>query len=509
MLRHRLRLGYIVTGWDEETHIKSLHISSEVNGLDVVGIATGAFEDNEDIIYLTIDEGIRSISQNAFCRCYNLETVILPERLETIEEEAFAFCSILTTVVIPSTVEDIQAHAFSGCTGVTDVYFLMDAAQLENFDRWDRDYPTPGEDEHGGMEFNESRLEGHNPENGTHIHVPYGLYNDYYDSGKFEAWLLEEDSGCYPLWWIVNYGVVGRTYTVCDELQAIYTDIENNLYVKDDNHWLTPDRIYPGEVNYIRLTDLMEPNGNIYDQSNWVVLSNLPDPNYFIGYLIEGGSITGKLIDKKNPVIEVIGNPTKGDPRDYSPNVYIPCSFMGRTQIGTVTPRVFAFVQPKPQEYIKVDWTVYRECDDKNEFYFGEPDPEHGVNQHGLYGGFLADYELYERPPIPELGHGGYYAFLAINRLSEMQDSKSDPSNSDGMQFTHPPFVDGGLSTTFTVYPLALPDEPIITSVESVTEDAIHHHEGWYSIDGRYLGLQKPTDKGLYIHNGKKLVIVK
>ena len=121
----------------------------------------------------------------------------------------------------------------------------------------------------------------------------------------------------------------------------------------------------------------------------------------------------------------------------------------------------------------------------------------------------LGDQTRAAFPPIPELEHGGYYAFLAINRLSEMQGSKTGPSNSDGTQFTHPPFVDGGLSTTFTVYPLALPDEPIITSVESVTEDAIHHHEGWYSIDGRYLGLQKPTDKGLYIHNGKKLVIVK
>ena len=118
------------------------------------------------------------------------------------------------------------------------------------------------------MEFNESRLPGHNPDGGTRIHVPNGLLEDYRDSGKFEAWLLEEDSGIYPLWWIVNYGVVGRTYTVADQLTAVYTDVDYNLYVKDDNHWLTPDRRYADEVDYMRLTGLMSHKGNTYDQSN-------------------------------------------------------------------------------------------------------------------------------------------------------------------------------------------------------------------------------------------------
>ena len=49
----------------------------------------------------------------------------------------------------------------------------------------------------------------------TVVHVPQGMLQDYEDSGKFEAWLpLHEDDNCYPLWWIVNCGVVGREYTV-------------------------------------------------------------------------------------------------------------------------------------------------------------------------------------------------------------------------------------------------------------------------------------------------------
>lgn len=499
-------LGYIVTGWDEETPIQSLHILGEVDGLDVVGIATGAFEDNEDIVYLTIDEGILYIGENAFCRCVNLEVAVLPEGLVTIQEEAFAFCSKLTTMTIPSTVEDIQAHAFSGCTGVTDVYFLMDETQLEYFNWWDGVYPTAGQEEHGGLEFNESRLEGHNPESGTRIHVPEGMYDACYDSGKFEAWLIEEDSGCYPLWWIVNYGVVGRTYTVCDDLQAVYTDIEGDLYVKDDNRWLTPDRVYSGEVDYIAMTGLMNERAGRYDQSNWAVLSGLTNPASFNGHMIQGASVTGRLVSKKNPVIEVESSPSRGEQANYVPNVYIPCSFMGRTQTGTITPRTFAFVQPKPQEYISVEWAVYCESDDENEFYFSEPDLEQGVNQHGLYGGFMVNYDLYEVQPIPVLEHGGYYAFMAINRLDGDQESRVAHGR---LNDTYIPFVDGGLSTAFTVYPLQLPDEPIYTGIKTVVTDPTAADAGWYAIDGRYLGTQQPEQRGVYIHNGKKLVIVK
>ncbi len=84
--------GYVATGWDEETPIQSLHIHGQVgDGFDVLGIAARAFEDNHDIVYVKIDEGVTYIGQNAFDRCTSLEVAVLPEGLTTIEEEAFAF----------------------------------------------------------------------------------------------------------------------------------------------------------------------------------------------------------------------------------------------------------------------------------------------------------------------------------------------------------------------------------------------------------------------------------
>jgi hypothetical protein len=72
-------LGYIVTGWDEETPIQSLHICGTVDGMDVVGIQSGAFQDNASILYVKIDEGITRIGENAFAGCENMKCAVLPD----------------------------------------------------------------------------------------------------------------------------------------------------------------------------------------------------------------------------------------------------------------------------------------------------------------------------------------------------------------------------------------------------------------------------------------------
>ena len=65
--------SYVVTGWDGETPIQSLHIIGEFDDGKVETIANGAFQDNTDIRYLTIDEGIISIGKSSFRGCENLE----------------------------------------------------------------------------------------------------------------------------------------------------------------------------------------------------------------------------------------------------------------------------------------------------------------------------------------------------------------------------------------------------------------------------------------------------
>ena len=493
--------AYIVTGWDEETSIRSLHIRGVVDDLDVIAIDDAAFEDNNDIVYLTIDEGITTIGENAFARCSKLRVAILPEGLERIGEEAFAFCTSLTTMAIPSTVTDIYAHAFSGCSGVTDVYFLMtEEDQLSGFDWWDGIYASPGEEEHGGMEFDTNER--------TVIHVPEGMLQDYEDSGKFEAWLpLHEDDNCYPLWWIVNYGVVGREYTVCDDLEAIYVDKESGLYVKDDNHWLTPDVILPGEVDYIKISGLMKDMGNRYDQSNWAVLTGVDGPEDYINNLIAGGSVTGILIDKKNPVIMLSGEAellTCGA-ISYEANTYIPSSFMGRSQLGELNGLTYAFVQPKPQELIHVEWIIYSE--DDGCFYLPEPDVPNHINYMDIKGGFEVCFDLFEGEYLPELVDCEAYAFYAINRRIDTNEGMGLTTGPKREEKTFTPYVEGGLSDMFIVYPLEMLDNPVATGIDEIGVPIEQASDAWYTIDGRCLGTVKPSMPGFYINGRRKVVV--
>ena len=517
--------SYVVTGWDEETPIQSLHIIGEFDDGMVEAIANGAFQDNTDIRYLTIDEGIISIGKSSFRGCENLEVAILPEGLVTIDEEAFAYCTALTEFVIPSTVRNIQAQAFMHCTGVTDVYFLMtQASELDEFVWWDGWYQTidgdyHSSDPHGGIEFKKSRkpYDGddprieHDPINGTRIHIPQGTLSAYNESSKLEAWLLQEDDNCYPLWWIVNYGVVGRTYTVADDLEGIYVDIKEHLYAKDNNRWLTPDKVQPGEIDYMATTGLMQDHDNIYDQSNWVEITGidgaiLPTLN---GHVIKGGTLNGELVDKHNPIIALNQDcvPQAGDQTHYDPNVYIAASFMGRTQTTADSERTYAFVRPKPQEYISLKWLIYSES--KDAYFIPAPDEDNDINTQELRGGVRANYELYEQPPVPELFDGYIYAFDAINRLnaSDTGDERSmikTPRLKEDISYA--PYEDGGISPWFTVYPLSLPEEPITTSVETPQASSTTSPT-WYTIDGRNLGVTQPTVPGIYINSGKKVVI--
>ncbi len=533
-------LGYIVTGWDKETPIQSLHIRGIVyndNGddFDVYGIANGAFnpdnyrdeEDDEQSLLplfesVEIDDGITYIGENAFIDCSTIKWVRTPstlqtiggyafwgctsmeyaflnEGLKTIGESAFFNCTSLTTMVIPSTVNDIQAQAFAQCTGVTDVYFLMDSEQLDNFSWWDGRYdPVSPSEPHGGMEFNTNQH--------TTIHVPEGMLQDYVDSDKFVAWLpLQEDDGSYPLWWIVNFGVVGHKYTVSDELLGVYVDKKGGLYAKDDSHWLIPDKVCPGEIDYMKTTEF----GNHYDQSNWVVLTNVISPNTFKNHIITGGTITGTLTSKKNPEIYVSATPECDQTQnvDYVPNVYIPASFMGRTQFGA-NGKTYAFVQPKPQELIHVEWAIYN--DDDGCFY--QPAPNGQANTQELKGGFQVCYDLFkaEAEDRPELIPSYIYTFDAINRLitdEEANETKSKFGRLKDGETQYEPFTEGGLSDKFIVYPLYLTQDPLPTGVPDIVDDFAQRNKVWYSIYGRFVGTTKPTVPGLYIYGNRKVIV--
>jgi hypothetical protein len=71
----------------------------------------------------TIPSGVTSIGNYAFNYCPGLTSVSIPSSVTSFGASAFAWCSALTSVSIPGSVTSIGNQAFYGCTALTDVYY--------------------------------------------------------------------------------------------------------------------------------------------------------------------------------------------------------------------------------------------------------------------------------------------------------------------------------------------------------------------------------------------------
>ena len=80
----------------------------------VVKIGQCAFK-TSDVISVTISEGVESIGQVAFERCYELTSISLPSTLTEIEYGVFWNCNGLTSMTLPEGLTTIGNDAFRYC----------------------------------------------------------------------------------------------------------------------------------------------------------------------------------------------------------------------------------------------------------------------------------------------------------------------------------------------------------------------------------------------------------
>ena len=76
---------------------------------------------SENIKTVLIENGVTSIGECAFCECNGLTSISIPSSVTSIGEGAFLNCSNLTTVTIPASVTSIGNYAFGYCSALTSI----------------------------------------------------------------------------------------------------------------------------------------------------------------------------------------------------------------------------------------------------------------------------------------------------------------------------------------------------------------------------------------------------
>ena len=111
--------------FNEDWNITSITIPSSVEfesvTYTVVGIGACAFCHCFGLNSITIPNSVAVVGDYAFFLCYGLTSVTIPNSVTSIGDEAFSGCSSLTSITIPNSVTSIGNNAFSSCTGLTSV----------------------------------------------------------------------------------------------------------------------------------------------------------------------------------------------------------------------------------------------------------------------------------------------------------------------------------------------------------------------------------------------------
>lgn len=123
--------GYIVEAIGECTDAQVV-IPSTHEGQPVIGIASGAFANNEAIVQVVIPASVKKIGNSAFERCVNLADVVMEEGVETIGEKAFMYCIALDSVVVPDSVTTLQTGAFMACYNLTEATLGTGLKKISN-----------------------------------------------------------------------------------------------------------------------------------------------------------------------------------------------------------------------------------------------------------------------------------------------------------------------------------------------------------------------------------------
>ena len=107
-----------LTSIDEKTFQYCSGLTSITLPKSLTSIDSEAFSDCSGLTSINFSEGLTSIDSKAFSGCYGLISINLPEGLTSIGGEAFYGCRGLTSITLPESLTLIAEDAFAYCTNI-------------------------------------------------------------------------------------------------------------------------------------------------------------------------------------------------------------------------------------------------------------------------------------------------------------------------------------------------------------------------------------------------------
>jgi len=344
-----------------------------------------------------------------------------------------------------------------------------------------------------------------------------------------------------PLCDIEKTGVKNNDYIVADELigtWAVYDGNTRLLWAKDQAPYQAND-LRPGKTakqgDYVK--ELLKYQNDEWDQSNWVVLdmsSVTMSPEDLVGQKIKAGTIIGKYTDDVNFTIKLSQNPdpdgnatgknytgwtygfeAMGQYYDRSYNTFVPANFMAENDavnnLNRIDPETgfvvgatagelaltgcqgdsLYFVNPKIQEVARI-WGVWKGNDQFTIYTVGRDTVNNrvtNINAWDLKGCFNVawDYNRVNQAYDYQKPSG-----LIVGEAYEFHAAIMKPKTSSLMRIKPSADSETAASSSYMVYPLDMPEDPIPTAVREVITPKTVVAVSYYNLMG--IESSKPFD---------------
>lgn len=261
-----------------------------------------------------------------------------------------------------------------------------------------------------------------------------------------------------------------------------YSRVKGTLFAKGDNDYNNKSVNSRGYIDFAK----METSAGVlqswdYDQSNWVEIepSESVSADDLKALLEQEFTLYGTKLSSVNPRFKAISISNQHNTPAYTLNHFTPAHFNGTCfQQRRGDNEWYFFVEPKPNEFAEIDWTIFNEgafYANRNTGFDGTIEVDWSYHDPGYSYANMTSTTGFDPEACgiaPDLiNMNGYTGWLAIIKLKEETTPASTSTKGSDTQFNEGDVAPSTNRTAkYTVCPILLNDD-FLTAIETINAD--------------------------------------